>query len=167
MPDELPNTPIPPENQPGHHPEVEQDKPRLPATKHPRKATESVRRTFGFAFDDLYRWADRPLGIGPDSASVEVDADKVVARFGRWTAEIDRADIVAAEVTGPYRILKTIGPPHLSFADRGITFATNRRRGVCIRLARPIKAMEPIGLLRHPSITLTVEDPEGLAELLA
>ena len=135
MPDEL-KTPLPPDNEPGHHPDVEQDKPRLRKTG--RKATEASRHVFGFDFDDLYRWADRPLGIGPDSASVEVDADRVVARFGRWTAEIDRSNIVGAEVTGPYNVIKTIGPPHLSLADRGITFATNRRQGVCIRLARPI-----------------------------
>jgi hypothetical protein len=163
MPDDL-KTPLPPDNEPGHHPDVEQDKPRLAKTG--RKATEAARHVFGFDFDDLYRWADRPLGIGPDSASVEVDADRVVARFGRWTAEIDRSNIVGAEVTGPYNVIKTIGPPHLSLADRGVTFATNRRQGVCIRLARPIKAMEPTGLLRHPSITVTVERPEELAELL-
>lgn len=165
MPDEL-KTPIPADNEPGHHPPVEQDQPDLRKARAKAKQQRLEPRVFEFDFDDVFRWADKPLGITPETASVEVDDDRLVARFGRWVAEIDRADIVGAEVTGPYNVLKTIGPPHLSLADRGITFATNRRQGICIRLARPIKAMEPLGLLRHPSITLTVDRPEELKNLL-
>ncbi len=165
MPDEL-KTPIPADNEPGHHPEVEQDKPDLRRARAKAKQSRVQPHVFEFDFDGVFRWADRPLGITPATASVEVDDDRLVARFGRWRAEIDRSNITGAEVTGPYHLLKTIGPPHLSFADRGITFATNRRQGVCIRLATPIKAMEPLGVLRHPSITLTVDRPQELANLL-
>lgn len=165
MPDDL-KTPIPPDNLPGHHPEVEQDRPDLDRARAKAAQQRKEPQVFEFDFDDVFRWADKPLGITPETASVEVDDDRVVARFGRWRAEIERSNIIGAEVTGPYHVLKTIGPPHLSLADRGITFATNRRQGICIRLAQPIKAMEPLGVLRHPSITLTVERPEELANLL-
>ena len=53
------------------------------------------------------------------------------------------------------------GPPHLSLADRGITFATNRQRGLCIRLHRPHPAIDPLGLIRHPGVTVTVGDVDG------
>lgn len=69
-------------------------------------------------------------------------------------------NVVGAEVTGPYRLVKVAGPPHLSLRDRGITFATNRARGTCIRFR------EPVGLLRHPAATVTVAAPDALAEAL-
>ena len=166
MPDDLPHAPVPPENEPGHHPEVEQDQPDLTKAKARAKARRQEPQVFDFAFDDVFRWADKALGITPDTTSVEVGPDAVVAHFGRWTARFARSNIDSVEVTGPYHVLKTIGPPHLSLADRGITFATNRRQGVCIRFRNPIGAMDPLGLLRHPSITVTVDRPEELAGLL-
>lgn len=157
---------IPSDNEPGHHPEVEQDKPSL-ARLRLAEARRHEPRTFPLAFDPVYRWVGRPIDIRPETTSVEVTDDEVVVRFGRWSTRIDRSTIVAVEVTGPYGIPKTVGPPHVSLADRGITFATNRRRGVCLRLSRPVRGIEPLGLLRHPGVTVTVEDPEALAALLA
>lgn len=69
-------------------------------------------------------------------------------------------------VTGPYHLIKVAGPPRLSLSDRGVTFATNRQVGACIQLRRAHRAIEPLGLLRHPSVTVTVDDPEGLCQLL-
>ena len=68
--------------------------------------------------------------------------------------------------TGPYKPWKVIGPPHLSFADRGITFGTTTTGGVCIKLRRPARGIEPTGLLKHPAVTVTVEDRDELIELL-
>jgi hypothetical protein len=65
--------------------------------------------------------------------------------------------------TGPYSLIKTIGPAHLSFADRGLTFATNSERGLCIRFATPVRGLDPLGLVRHPAVTVTVADCDGLA----
>jgi hypothetical protein len=69
-------------------------------------------------------------------------------------------------VTGPYAIPKVIGPPHLSFGDRGLTFASNPDAGTCVRFHQPVAGIDPFGLLRHPGLTVTVEDPEALAGLL-
>jgi hypothetical protein len=76
------------------------------------------------------------------------------------------ANIVAAEVTGPYAFLKTVGPARLAVSDRGLTFASNGDRGVLITFRTPIPGLEPLGLLRHPELTVTVTDVEGLAALV-
>ena len=90
----------------------------------------------------------------------------MAVRFGPWSMDVARDNIADVAVTGPYQFVKTAGPARLSFADRGVTFATNGDRGVCIALRSPVPAIEPIGVLRHPGITVTVADCEGLAEAL-
>ena len=71
-----------------------------------------------------------------------------------------------ADIDPDYWLPKVAGPPHLSFADRGITFATNRQRGLCIELERPYPGIGPLGLLRHAGATVTVDDIEGLTHAL-
>jgi hypothetical protein len=61
----------------------------------------------------------------------------------------------------------TIGPAHLSFTDRGLTMATNGDRGVCIRFREPVAGIEPTGRIRHPGLTVTVADCDGLLARLA
>ena len=56
------------------------------------------------------------------------------------------------------------GPPRLSLADRGITFATSTRQGVCITFREQVSALAPF--MKHPALTVTVDEPERLAELL-
>ena len=119
-----------------------------------------------FAFDRVFELAARPLGIRPDNCSVTVTRDHLLVRFGPWSVATALSNVSGASVTGPYALPKTIGPPHLSFKDRGLTFATNRHEGVCIRFERPVRGMDPLGLLRHPGLTVTVENPAGLAALL-
>jgi hypothetical protein len=153
--------PIPEDNQPGHHPEVEQDKPTVPPAERP-----SAVHRFEFEFEPAFRAAALPFGIRPGTAVVEVDGHEVRIRFGPWRVRFDRDDVVGAEVSGPYQLAKVIGPARLSLADRGLTFATNQRRGVCIRLRRPVRGIDPLGLLRHPAVTVTVADPDALAERL-
>jgi hypothetical protein len=152
---------VPPDNQPGHHPEVEQDKPTGPPPG-PRPAP----RRFHFEFHPLFRLPALLAGVTPMSAHLDVDDERVRVTFGRWRMEIDRDDVESVTRTGPYRPWKVIGPPHLSLADRGITFATTNRAGVCISLRRPVAGIEPTGLLKHPAVTVTVEDPDELVTLL-
>ena len=61
---------------------------------------------------------------------------------------------------------RTIGPAHLSFADRGLTFATNARQGLCLTFRTPITGVDPLGIIEHPGLTVTVADPERLVEQL-
>ncbi len=123
--------------------------------------------TFDFAFDALHRAFGLPFGITPGTTGLEVGGDRLDARFALWRLSTSLANVEVTEATGPYSPLKTIGPAHLSVADRGLTFATNSRRGLCIRFRQPVGGIEPTGRLRHPALTVTVADVEGLAAALA
>jgi hypothetical protein len=155
--------PIPSHNEPGHHPEVEQDKPVGPPPE-PQRIQRSHR--FEFAFDPVMAPAAALVGVTPWTSGVEVDAERLHVRFGPWSLRAPIDDIAGAEPTGPYRLLKVAGPPRLSLVDRGVTFATNRRAGVCIRFRHPVRAIDPWGLLRHTAATVTVADVDRLARLL-
>lgn len=121
---------------------------------------------FPFRFHPVFRAVQRPLGITPGSASVRIEGEHLDIEFGRWRVRTPLSNVVSTQVTGPYSWPKVIGPPHLSLADRGLTFATNRDRGVCVHLDRPVRGIEPLGLVRHPAVTVTVSDVTGLAEVL-
>ncbi|MEV0587545.1 hypothetical protein [Nonomuraea sp. NPDC050310] len=116
---------------------------------------------FGFAFDDRYRRWLSVLGIRPANCGLVVSDAGIRVRFGPWEVSTGLDNLAGAEITGPYQAIKVIGP-HLSLADRGATFGTNARRGVCLRFHRPVRGGEPTGLVRHPGLTVTVADPEGL-----
>ena len=130
-------------------------------------AEPSPGRTFEFAFDPLYRAVALAFGVTPGRAGVDVRNGRLVARYGPWRLSTDVANVAGTEVTGPYRTLTTIGPGRLSLADRGLTFASNGRVGLCIRFKKPVPGLEPTGRLRHPGLTVTVSDVEGLAAALA
>lgn len=127
-------------------------------------------RRFSFRFDWRYQLAALPLGITPSTAYVELDRrdgrEFLRARFGVWLLETSRDNIAAVRRTGPYSMLKTIGPPRLSLADAALTFATNNAAGLSIRFERPVRAVEPLGLIRHPGLTVTVDDVDALAAAL-
>ena len=123
--------------------------------------------TFDFSFDPLHCALGLPFGVTPGTARVDLEGGRLVARFGLWRVTTDVTNVEGTEVTGPYSALKTVGPAHLSIADQGLTFATNARSGLCLRFREPVPGIEPTGRLRHPGLTVTVADPEGLAEALA
>lgn len=123
---------------------------------------------FGFAFDPSYRVAALAFGISPRTAVVVVDAGQrtLVARFGPWQVCTALDNITGTQLSGPFQRIKTIGPARLSISDRGLTFATNPRHGLCLSFADPVPGLEPTGRLRHPNLTVTVADPDGLAVAL-
>ncbi|WP_067965850.1 hypothetical protein [Nocardiopsis trehalosi] len=117
---------------------------------------------FDFAFDPRYTRPLGLIGVRPGRAYVDVGAVAVLIRFGPWRIRVPRTNIAAAHIGGPYSAWKVVGP-HLSLADGGLTLGTRTGRGVCLELHRPMRGIEPIGLVRHRGITVTVGDPEGLA----
>jgi hypothetical protein len=124
---------------------------------------------FPFAFTRAYRLAALPFGVTPARAAVLVDHDagSLTARFGLWRLQTSLDNVLVTEVTGPYQLLKTVGPAHLSFTDRGLTMATNPDRGLCIRFREPVPGIEPTGRIRHPGLTVTVADCTGLAAAIS
>jgi hypothetical protein len=162
--------PIPEDNLPGHHPTVEQDKPSGPPPRPRSKgrlepASRPETERFGFRWEPVMRALALPFGVRPSNAWVEV-GDEVHIAFGPWHMRFPRDDVADLTETHDYWLPKVAGPPHLSFKDRGVTFATNRQRGLCIRLRRPHKALDRFGLLRHPGATVTVDDIDGLTHAL-
>ena len=154
--------PVPPANQPGHHPAVEQDKP-APRRRPGRAQRGGPAKRFDLRFDPRLAPLARVWGISPGNAHVEVDDDTVTIRFGRWQLQTAIENIASVEITGPYRWFKIAGPPRLSLADRGITFAASTGRGLCMRFHDPVPAILPVPVVRHPSATVAVADPEALA----
>jgi hypothetical protein len=87
------------------------------------------------------------------------------ACFGPWRLATPWSNVRAVHRTGPYAAWKVAGPARLSLADRGLTFAATIGPGVCVELRRPERGVEPIGLLRHPGVTLGVEDVDAFIDL--
>jgi hypothetical protein len=121
---------------------------------------------FGFEFDALHRRVSRLFGVSERNAVVTLHDTQFEACFGPWRMSTPYGNISAVEVTGPYQLVKTIGPPRLSIADRGLSFASNSRAGVCLNFRDAVPGVEPTGRLRHPNLTVTVADPAGLAAAL-
>lgn len=117
---------------------------------------------FPFRFDPSYLRLARLFGVTPDRAWVDVGPDELVARFGRWLVRTPMANIASVDATGPYSFFKTAGPARLSITDRGLTFATNGDRGVRIAFAAPVAGIDRAGRIRHPELTVTVLDVQGL-----
>lgn len=174
--------PVPPENRPDHHPETEQDKPDTPppaATRRRGKSGESdedrdepgqqrgTRVRFPLQFDARLAPLAAAFGVLPSTAYVDVDGSELHIRFGPWSLRTPVDNVREVTRTGPYRWWKIAGPPRLSLADRGITFATTAGAGVCIRFHEPVPAALPTSALRHPAATVTVATPTALTEALS
>ena len=121
---------------------------------------------FPFAFAPAHWLPSLVLGITPATTSVRVVDDALLVRFGPWSLRTPLSNIAGAERTGGFAFIKTAGPPHLSFSDRGVTFATNAEAALCVQFHEPVPAIEPTGRIRHPGATMTVADPDGLARAL-
>jgi hypothetical protein len=126
----------------------------------------TVTDAFDLKFDTPFALASAMVGVLPSHACVELADGQLLARFGPWQVQTSIENIDSVEVTGPYAWPKVIGPPHLSLKDLGLTFAGTASKGVCIHFRTPVRGIEPLGLIRHPSLTVTVDDPEALVREL-
>ena len=118
-----------------------------------------------FAIDPRYATILRVFGVRHGNAWIELDAERLRVRFGFWRFETEIANVDRVNLTGPYTALRAIGP-HISLKDRGISFGTNTRQGVCVLFHRPVPGRETLGLVRHPGLTVTPVAPEYLATAL-
>jgi Domain of unknown function (DUF1990) len=121
---------------------------------------------FEFEFSaNVARWS-RLFGINARTTWAEVRDGTLSIRFGPWSLTTPVDNVAGVEVTGPYRTWRVAGPAHLGLSDRGLTFATNDERGLCMSFREPVAGIEPTALLRHPNLTVTVSDLAGLARSL-
>lgn len=122
--------------------------------------TEPLR--FSFQFGKRYLPMLAAIGVTPATAHAIITEDRLVVRFGPWLCSTSLTNIEGVCVTGPYHAVKAIGT-RVSVADRGLTFGTNTDAGACLTFKTPVAGLDPLGVVRHPGLTLTVEDPEGFA----
>ena len=116
---------------------------------------------FAFRHDARFAVPLRLLGVRPATCWVHLDDEQFSARFGPWSLDTPVTNLADACLTGPYRWWRAIGPRG-SMADRGATFGTSTRGGVCVTFHEPVGALLGERRFRHPGLTVTVADPEGL-----
>jgi hypothetical protein len=125
------------------------------------------RNEFRFNVEPRYRLPLLLYGLTKGRANVTVEDDILHIRFGPWVVDTPTHNVEVVEETGPYRWWRAIGI-RMSLVDRGITFGTTTTSGVCMKLKEPVSVH--LGRLtvplRHPGITVTVDDPQALAGLL-
>jgi hypothetical protein len=121
---------------------------------------------FDFRFVSAYRLAARPFGITPERAWVQIEDEHLLARYGPWRLRTPLANVGRVAMTGPYRFYRTAGPARLGITDGGLTFASNGDRGVLLSFRERVPAIDPLRLIHHPELTVTVADVHGLVNAL-
>jgi hypothetical protein len=104
-------------------------------------------------------WLRRVLG---PRSGLDLDADGLRVRLGPWLVSTPLSNLAGAEATGPYRAVRALGV-RLSLSDRGLTFGTTTKGGVCLRFHEPVPGIDPWGRIRHPALTVTVSEPDLVA----
>ena len=106
-----------------------------------------------------------PLGVRPgrDGVHVEPEEHRFRASFGFFRVETPLDNVVGGHVTERYRWYTGVGA-RLSFVDDGLTFGTNRDRGVCVHFRDPIPHV--LGRKPHSALTVTVADCDGLVDCI-
>jgi hypothetical protein len=116
------------------------------------------REFFPYELDQRWFVLFKVLGVGPEDG-VTLTEDELIATYGRFRVQTPRANIDDTLITGPHRWYTAVGI-RASFADDGLTFGTNHRRGLCITFAEKIRRV--IGMQDHSALWVSVADPEGL-----
>lgn len=115
---------------------------------------------FPYEFDDRWKPMFAVLRVGRDDGVTVGDDGSLVATYGRVTVATTVDNVHHSQITGPHRWYTAVGL-RLSFADDGVTFGTNHRRGLCIEFIERVPKV--IGVRPHSSLWVSVADSEGLA----
>lgn len=134
----------------------------------PEQDPDEVTPLLSFPFEVEYPFAHaaRLFAVRPEHARLEVEGGRVAVYFGPWHVETSVDNVESVHLTGPFRAWKVIGPPRISLADGGLTFATTTRVGLCLQFREAVVGSLPLPLPRHGSLTVTVQDPERVADVL-
>ena len=122
--------------------------------------------TFPFRFTPAYLAAGAPFGITPATSGVRLDQRGLRVQYGPWRLVAELDNIAGAVRTQDFAFLKTAGPPHLSFSDRGVSFTPNGDLAACLTFHRPVKGIDPTGIIKHPGATLGVRDVDAFLHRL-
>ena len=115
---------------------------------------------FPYRLDKRWTTLFLALGVkGKDGVTI-TGKGELIATFGRFKVKTTLDNVDHTVVTGPHRWYTAVGL-RLSFADDGITFGTNHRKGLSIAFVDEIPRV--IGFRKHSMLWVSVADPEGLA----
>lgn len=118
-------------------------------------------KQFAFAIDGRYTPVLLAWGVTKGSAWLRIDDDMLEARFGLFKVSTPVSNINGYQLSGDYKAYRAIGVRG-SLVDKGITFGSNTHRGLCMTFDEPIAVKPGVGQ-KHPGLTVTVEDVDGLA----
>jgi hypothetical protein len=126
--------------------------------------TGKVALHFGYAVDRRYLPLLLPFLLRPSRDGVTLtDEGWFEATFGLVKVVTSRSNVAGAHITGSYRWWTAFGV-RSSFADDGLSFGTNRERGLCIHFTEKVRS--PLRRSGHSALTVTVADVEGLQNAL-
>ena len=100
------------------------------------------------------------LGVDDKDGVTITGKGELTATFGRFKVKTTVANVDHTLVTGPHRWYTAVGL-RLSFADDGLTFGTNHRKGLSIAFVAKIPKV--VGFKKHSTLWVSVADPDGLA----
>jgi hypothetical protein len=101
------------------------------------------------------------FGARPATAWIQLDRDRIVARFGFSHAEIPLADVERWDISGPYRWWRALGIRG-ALGRPEITYGGSTHGGVGLHLREPVR----IACVRVRHFYVTVDDLDGLAAAL-
>ena len=119
---------------------------------------------FRYAVDKRFFPLLLTFGLRPSKDGVTLTDDgRFVATYGFFRIETSLSNIDGAHVTSGYRWWTAVGVRG-SLADDGLTFGTNRDRGVCVHFHDKVRSvMRRSG---HSALTVTVAEVDRLIEAL-
>jgi hypothetical protein len=103
-----------------------------------------------------------PFGARPGRDGVHVGDGRFRATFGFLKVDTPLENVAGGHITEGYRWWTAVGA-RLSAADDGLTFGTNRDRGVCVHFHERVGGFGP---RPHSALTVTVEDCTGLVQAI-
>ena len=120
---------------------------------------------YRYAFDKRLVAFWGVFGVRPSKDGVTLTDDgRLRATFGLLKLETALDNVDGAHITRNYRWWTAAGA-RASLKDDGLTFGTNAKGGVCIHFRDTVPS--PLRRKGHSALTVTVEDLEGLADVLS
>ena len=101
------------------------------------------------------------FGVRPDRATVRLDSERLVARFGFFGAETPLANIVGWDITGPYRWWRAVGVRR-TLGTHDLSFGGSAHGGLCVHFREAVR----VGRLSVTDLYLTVDDLDALGVAL-
>ena len=119
---------------------------------------------FGFAIETRFAPFLLAFGVTKDAAWLRLDDEDLEVKFGLFGLRTPLANITGYQTSGDYKAYRAIGI-RSSLADKGVTFGSNTKRGLCVTFDEPVAVKPGVGFA-HPGMTVTVDDVDGLARAL-